>query len=62
MLRAAAEQFGNKDSDEIIFVARETLEGHQVKKKKTTIKSKMFPLKFRKITLPEKTPAIRSFA
>ncbi len=30
MLRAAAEQFGAKSTEEIIFVARETLEGHQV--------------------------------
>ena len=29
MLRAAAEQFGSKSSDEITYVARETLEGHQ---------------------------------
>ena len=29
MLRNAAEQFGSKDTDEIMFVARETLEGHQ---------------------------------
>lgn len=29
MLRAAAEQFGGKDTDEIIYVAKETLEGHQ---------------------------------
>ncbi len=29
MLRAAAEQFGSKSQQEIIFVARETLEGHQ---------------------------------
>jgi hypothetical protein len=29
MLRAAAEQFGSKSTEEIIFVARETLEGHQ---------------------------------
>lgn len=29
MLRAAAEQFGSKSSEEITFVARETLEGHQ---------------------------------
>merc|ERR1712038_2069247 len=29
MLRAAAEQFGDKSEDEIAFVAKETLEGHQ---------------------------------
>ena len=29
MLRAAAEQFGSKSTDEIIHVAKETLEGHQ---------------------------------
>ncbi len=29
MLRAAAEQFGSKSTQEIIFVAKETLEGHQ---------------------------------
>lgn len=29
MLRAAAEQFGSKSTDEITFVAKETLEGHQ---------------------------------
>ncbi len=29
MLRAAAEQFGSKTTEEIVFVARETLEGHQ---------------------------------
>lgn len=29
MLRAAAEQFGGKDTDEIMHIARETLEGHQ---------------------------------
>ena len=29
MLRAAAEQFGSKSTEEIIFVAKETLEGHQ---------------------------------
>jgi len=29
MLRAAAEQFGDKDVDEISYIARETLEGHQ---------------------------------
>lgn len=29
MLRAAAEQFGDKTVDEIMFVAKETLEGHQ---------------------------------
>jgi len=29
MLRAAAEQFGDKSTDEIMHIARETLEGHQ---------------------------------
>lgn len=29
MLRAAAEQFGSKSQDEILYVSRETLEGHQ---------------------------------
>ena len=29
MLRAAAEQFGSKDEDEIAHIAQETLEGHQ---------------------------------
>merc|ERR1711994_924651 len=29
MLRAAAEQFGDKEEQEIAFVAKETLEGHQ---------------------------------